>query len=131
MYLVLAVLDLCCLVGSSCCGEGATLHRVCGLLTAVAALVAEHGPLGQAGCRSCTGSRARALELGAWALLLRRIWVLPGPGIESKPPALVGRCFTTEPLGSPIALFLMTDTPVCVCVCVYAHTTSSFIWAFF
>ena len=40
-------------------------------------------------------------------------------GIESVSPALVGRFFTTEPLGSPIAFFFMTDIPLSVCVCTH------------
>ena len=44
IYLFLAVLGLCCYTGAfSSCGErGLLLVAVCGLLTAVASLVAEH-----------------------------------------------------------------------------------------
>ena len=39
--------------------------------------------------------------------MLRGMWDLPGPGIESVSPALAGRFFTTEPPGKPNA-FLLT-----------------------
>ena len=53
-------------------------------------------------------------------------------GIESVSPALVGRFFTTEPLGSPIAFFFMTDIPLSVCVCTHTpHLHLSGWWFFF
>ena len=46
----------------------------------------------------------RALECwlrscGTWALLLRGMWDLPGPGLEPVSPALAGRVLTTAPPG--------------------------------
>ena len=45
IYLVFAALGLCCCAGafSSCREQGLLFVAVCGLLTAVASLVAEHG----------------------------------------------------------------------------------------
>ena len=39
------------------------------------------------------------------------MWDLPYPGIEPVSPALVGRFFTTEPLGKPLnyLILLMTE----------------------
>ena len=62
-----------------------SLVVVCGLLTAVASLVGEHGLL--CSLKSC-GTRAELL-LGLWDLL--------GPGIEPMTPALSGGFFTTDP----------------------------------
>ena len=56
-----------------------------------------------AGVRSC-GSPAlerRLSSCGAWALLLRGVWELPGPGLEPLSPALAGGFLTTAPPGKP------------------------------
>ena len=53
---------------------------------------------------SSCGSRAlecRLSSCGTRALLLRDIWDLPGPGLESMSPALAGGFLTTEPQGRP------------------------------
>ena len=92
------------------------LVAVCGLLIAVASLVAEHWAPGARasvvvarGLSSC-GSRAlepRLSSCGAWAQLLHGMWVLPGPGLEPVSPALAGRFLTTAPPGkSQIHCFL-------------------------
>ena len=72
---------------SSCSKWGLLSHCIRGL-------VAEH--------------RFQAHQLsncGAWASLLRGMWVLPGPGIEPVSPALAGGFLTTEPPGKPKAAF--------------------------
>ena len=56
-----------------------------------------------AGFSSC-GSRAlerRLSSCGAWALLLRGMWDLPGPGLEPVSPASAGGFPTTAPPGKP------------------------------
>ena len=53
------------------------------------------------GLSSC-GSRAldcRLSSCGGWALLLRGMWDLPGPGLEPVSPALAGGFLTTVPPG--------------------------------
>ena len=53
------------------------------------------------GLSSC-GSRdleRRLSSCGAWALLLRGMWDLPGPGLEPVFPALAGGFLTTAPPG--------------------------------
>ena len=55
------------------------------------------------GFSSC-GSRAlerRLNSCGSWALLLRGMWDLPGPGLEPMYPPLAGGFLTTEPRGKP------------------------------
>ena len=55
------------------------------------------------GLSSC-GSWTREHRLnscGSWAWLLCGMWNLPRPRIESVPPALAGRFFTTESPGKP------------------------------
>ena len=64
-------------------------------LTIVASLVAEHR-LQLRRLSSC-GSRAQ---------LLRGMWDLPRPGLESVSPALAGRPSTTAPPGKPYSAFL-------------------------
>jgi len=60
---------------------------VCGLLIAVASLVADRAQApGHTGFSSC----------GAWAQLLHRMWDLPKSGAEPMPSALAGRFLTTE-----------------------------------
>ena len=54
-------------------------------------------------------SCCRAQALGTWASLVvsRGMWKLPGQGIKSRPPALAGRFFTTEPPGKPSYIFFV------------------------
>ena len=71
--------------GLSSCGMQALQH--------VASVVVVRG------LSSC-GSRAlecRLSSCGAWAQLLRGMWALPRPGIESVFPALAGGFLTTAP----------------------------------
>ena len=110
--LFLAALGLhCCARAFSSCGEGGLLFVVvCGLLIAVASLVAEHGlqacklqQLWHMGFSSC-GLRAlehRLSSCGARAQLLRGMWDLPGPGLEPVSPALAGGFLTPAPPGKP------------------------------
>ena len=78
---------------------------MCGLLIAVASLVAEHGRLSVVVAHGLNSCRAWALgctgfsSCGARAQLLRVMWGLPGPGIEPVSPALVGGFLTTVPPG--------------------------------
>ena len=54
------------------------------------------------------GSRALERRLssgGAWALLLRGMWDLPGPGLEPVSPALAGGFLTTAPPGKSTVQF--------------------------
>ena len=74
--------------------EGSSPVEVCGLLVAVASLVAERGLY--AGLSSC----------GAGALSLHGMWGLTGSGVEPVSPALAGRFFTTEPPGKRSWLLL-------------------------
>ena len=86
-----------------------------GLLTAVAAFVAEHRLQGTRasvavahGLNSCN-SPAREHRLsswGTWAQLLHGMWDLQTPGIELVSPPLAGTFFTTEPLEKPLNLVL-------------------------
>ena len=41
----------------------------------------------------------RLSSCGMWALLLRGMWDLPGPGLEPVSPALAGGFLTSAPLG--------------------------------
>ena len=83
---------------------------MCGPLTVVASLVAEHGlqacrPVAVAHGLSSCGLRAlerRLSSCGARALLLRGMWDLPGPGLEPMSPAMAGGFLTTVPLGKPM-----------------------------
>ena len=86
------MLGLCfCARASSSCGKrGPLFIAVRGPLTIVASLVAEHR-LQTRRLSSC-GSRAQ---------LLRGMWDLPRPGLESVSPALAGRFSTTTPPGKP------------------------------
>ena len=75
----------------------------------------------------CVGSSLRCLGFSPWQLLLLQglgsrirglhsysaptwlpcgVWDLPGPGIESKSPALADRFLTTGPSGKPLYVFL-------------------------
>ena len=91
----LAVLGLCfCVRAFSNCGKwGPLFIVVCGPLTIVASLVAEH--------RLQT---RRLSSCGSLAQLLQGMWDLPRPGLEPVSPVLAGRLSTTMPLchqGSP------------------------------
>ena len=92
IYLFLAVLGLrfCARAFSSCGKWGPLFIVVCGPLTVVASLVAEHRL--QTRRLSTCGSRAQPLH---------GIWDLPRPGLEPVPPALAGRFSTTAPPGKP------------------------------
>ena len=80
-----------CARAFSSCGEwGPLFIAVCGPLTVVASLVAEHR-LQTRRLSSC-GSRAQ---------LLRGMWHLPKPGLEPVSPASAGRFSTTAPPGKP------------------------------
>ena len=89
MYL-LPVLGLHCCTGCSLAiaSWGYSLVAVQGLLTAVAFLVAEHGPRAP-GLSSC----------GTWAYLLHGTWNLPRPGIKPVSPPLTGRFLAIAPPG--------------------------------
>ena len=90
--LFLAVLGLrfCASAFSSCGERGPLFIAVCGPLTIVASLVAEHRL--QTHRLSSCGSRAQ---------LLRSMWDLPRPGLEPVSPALASRFSTTVPPGKP------------------------------
>ena len=102
---LLAVLGLrCCAQAFSSCSEQRLLFiAVCGLLTAVASLVAEHGlQVHGLQLQWHMGSAAVARRLsscGVWAQLLRGTWDIPGPGNEPVSPTLAGRFSTTVPPG--------------------------------
>ena len=91
--LFLAVLGLCCCPGFSLVvAHGLLLHGFC---------CCGAWALGYAGFSS-GGPQALEHRYGSCvvpAQLLRGMWDLPGPGIESVPPTLAGGFFTTEPLG--------------------------------
>ena len=90
--LFLAVLGLCfCARAFSSCGKrGPLFIRVCGPLTIVASLVAEH--------RLQT---RRLSNCGSRTQLLRGMWDIPRPGLEPVSPALAGRFSTTAPPEKP------------------------------
>ena len=99
IYLFLAVLGLRCYGRAfSSCGERGLLPvAVCGLLIAVASLVAEHGLQAHRLPR-------RLSSCGARAQLLRGLWDPPGSGLEPVSPALAGGFPTTAPPGKPLCL---------------------------
>ena len=88
----MAVLGLrfCARAFSSCGKWGPLFIAVRGPLTIAASLVADHR-LQTRRLSSC-GSRAQ---------LLRSMWDLPRPGLESMSPALAGGFSTTAPPGKP------------------------------
>ena len=90
----MAVLGLrfCARASSSCGEQGPLFIAVCGPLTIVASLVAEHRL--QTRRLSNCGSRAQSL---------RGMWDLPRPGLEPVSPALAGRFSTTAPPGKPLS----------------------------
>ena len=83
-------LRFCARAFSSCGERGPLLIAVCGPLTIVASLAAEHR-LQTRRLSSC-GSRAQSL---------RSMWDLPRTGLEPVSPALAGRPSTTAPPGKP------------------------------
>ena len=91
-YLFMAVLGLrfCARAFSSCGKRGPLFIAVRRPLTIAASLVAEH--------RLQT---RRLSNCGSRALLLRGMWDLPRPGLETVSPALAGRFSTTAPPGKP------------------------------
>ena len=83
-------LRFCARALSSCGKRGPLFIVVCGSLTIVASLVAEHR------LQSC-----RLSSCGSWAQLLHSMWDPPRPGLEPMSPALAGRFSTTAPPGKP------------------------------
>ena len=55
------------------------------------------------GLSSCTSRvlERRLSSCSTWALVLRRLWDLPGPGIEPVSPALAGGFLATDTPGKP------------------------------
>ena len=100
----MAVLGLrfCARAFSSCGKWGPLLIAVCGPLTIVASLVAEHR-LQTRRLSSC-GSRAQPL---------RGMWDPPRPGPEPPSPALAGRLSTTAPPEKPPNNDLMVQNCLC------------------
>ena len=94
----MAVLGLrfCARAFSSCGKRGPLFITVRGPLTIAASLVAEH--------RLQT---RRLSNCGSRAQLLRGMWDLPRPGLETMSPALAGRFSTTAPPGKPPRYFLV------------------------
>ena len=93
----MAVLGLrfCARAFSSCGERGPLFIAVCGPLTIMASLVAEH--------RLQT---RRLSNCGSRAQLLHGMWDLPRPGLEPMSPALAGGFSTTAPPGKPSLIFL-------------------------
>ena len=94
------MLDLLCCAGFS-------LHWL--LFCRAQALGRDGSVVTAHGLSSC-GSWAlghRFDDCGTQALLICDIWDLPGSGIEPMSPAMVGRFFTTEPPGKPLAYVLI------------------------
>ena len=97
----MAVLGLrfCARAFSSCGKQRPLFIAVRGPLTMAASLVAEHR------LQMC-----RLSNCGSRAKLLRGMWDLPRPGLETVSPALAGRFSTTAPPGKPPSyLFLNID----------------------
>ena len=90
-------LHFCARAFSSCGKRGPLFIAVCGPLTIVASLVAEHRL--QTHRLSNCGSRAQ---------LLCDMWDLPRPGLEPVSPALAGRFSTTAPPRKPSDNFCST-----------------------
>ena len=88
-------LRFCARALPSCGKRGPLFIVVCGPLTIVASLVAEHR-LQTRRLSSC-GSRAQ---------LLRSMWDLPRPGLKPMSPALAGRLSTTAPPGKPLSIII-------------------------
>ena len=90
-------LRFCARAFSSCGKWGPLFIAARGPLTIAASLVAEHRL--QTHRLSSCGSRAQ---------LLRGMWDLPRPGLESMSPALAGRFPTTVPPGKPPVWLLIS-----------------------
>ena len=95
----MAVLGLrfCARTFSSCGKRGPLFIAVCGPLTIMASLVAEHRL-----------HMHRLSNCGSWAQLLRGMWDLPRPGLKPVSPALAGRFSTTVPPGKPMTVLLLS-----------------------
>ena len=83
-------LRFCARAFSSCGEQGPLFIAVCGPLTIMASLVAEHRL-----------QMRRLSNCGSRAQLLRGMWDLPRPGLEPMSPALTGGFLTTAPPGKP------------------------------
>ena len=83
-------LHFCAWAFSSCGEWGPLFIAVCGPVTVMASLVAEHRL-----------QMRRLSSCGSQAQLLRGMWDLPRPGLEPMSPALAGRLSTTAPPGKP------------------------------
>ena len=88
----MAVLGLrfCARAFSSCDKQGPLFIAVHRPLSIAASFVAEHR------LQTC-----RLSSCGSQAQLLRGMWDLPRPGLETVSPALAGRFLTTVPPGKP------------------------------
>ena len=112
IYLILAVLGLCCCAWAfSSCGERVLLCAAeSSLLIAVASLVAEY--------RFWVHGLLQLYSTGSvkWHTGLVTPWhvgsFLPGSGIKFVSPALAGGFFTTEPSGKPWTLSLAAFTSI-------------------
>ena len=105
IYLFLAVLGLCCCARAfSSCGKWGLLFVVVRrLLVGVApgtraSLVVAHG-LSSCGLQT---PEHRLSSCGAWVLLLRGMWNLPGSGLEPVSSVLAGGFLTTVPPGKSL-----------------------------
>ena len=110
------MVGLCCCerAFSSCDKWGLLFLAVCGLLIAVASLVAEHSLLGTQALVVvvCELSSCSLWTLwhwlsncGTWAYLLCGMWDLPGSGIKPVSLALQGSFLTTAPPGKPLSCY--------------------------
>ena len=112
-YFFLAVPGLHCCAGSSLVAEkngGYSLVAVCGLLMALASLVAEHRLQGvrasvimahRFGSWNSSALEHKLNSCSTWAQFLHGMWNLPRLGIRLVSPALAGRFSTTKPPGKP------------------------------
>ena len=82
-------------------------------MAVVASLVAEHRALGARASvvvahrlSSCGSQALECSSCDTWALLLRGMWDLPGPGLKSMSPALAGGFLTTVPPGKSLYVYL-------------------------
>ena len=98
-----------CGLFSSCSKWGLLFVAVRKLLIAAASFVAEHRALGTRASvivahrlSSCGSQAVECSSCGTRALLLRSMWDLPGPGLESMSPALSGRFLTAAPPGKSL-----------------------------
>ena len=110
-FFLLAALGLCCCAGFPLVMEGGGYSpaAVCKLLTAVASPAADHRlqrqglqylqQVGSFGLGALEHTGSSSCGVKAW--LSNRMWDLPGPGMESTPPALAGGFLSTVPPGKP------------------------------